>query len=63
MILAKKLVNYQFAGKFNEVEDKAELFAYKSDDKKIPFFIVKEFKGKDLVGITYEQLLPYALTK
>ena len=61
VVLAKKLVNYQFAGKFNEVKDKAELYAYKSDDKKIPYFIIKEFIGKDLVGITYEQLLPYAL--
>ena len=23
--------------------------------------VLKEFKGKDLVGITYEQLLPYVL--
>ena len=61
VVLAKKLVNDQFAGKFVQVEDKAELYAYKSDDKKIPFFIIKEFIGKDLVGIKYEQLLPYAL--
>ncbi|OUR91609.1 isoleucine--tRNA ligase [Flavobacteriales bacterium 34_180_T64] len=61
VILAKKLVNYQFAGKFNQVEEKSELLAYNSGDKKIPFYVVKEFKGKDLVGITYEQLLPYAL--
>ncbi|MFD0834557.1 isoleucine--tRNA ligase [Mariniflexile aquimaris] len=61
VVLAKKLVSYQFAGKFNEVKDKAELYAYKSDDKKIPFFIIKQFIGKDLVGITYEQLLPYTL--
>ncbi|WP_033959813.1 isoleucine--tRNA ligase [Psychroserpens jangbogonensis] len=61
VILAKKLVNYQFSGKFNLVEDKSELLAYNSGDKKIPYFVVKEFKGKDLVGITYEQLLPYAL--
>ncbi|WP_132214241.1 isoleucine--tRNA ligase [Mariniflexile fucanivorans] len=61
VVLAKKLVNYQFAGKFVQVDNKAELYAYKSDDKKIPFFIIKEFIGKDLVGITYEQLLPYAL--
>lgn len=61
VILAKKLVNYQFSGKYNLVEDKSELLAYKSGDKKIPYFVVKEFVGKDLVGITYEQLLPYAL--
>ncbi|SFZ89799.1 isoleucyl-tRNA synthetase [Flaviramulus basaltis] len=61
VILAKKLVNYQFSGKFNKVEEKSELLAYKSGDKKIPFFVVKEFIGKDLVGIKYEQLLQYAL--
>ncbi len=61
VILAKKLVNYQFSGKFNLVETKAELLGYKEDDKKIPFYVVKEFIGKDLVGITYEQLLPYVL--
>jgi len=61
VILAKKLVNYQFSGKFNQVEEKSELLNYKSGDKKIPFYVVKEFVGKDLVGITYEQLLPYAL--
>ena len=61
VILAKKLVNYQFSGKFNQVEDKSALLTYNSGDKKIPFYIVKEFIGKDLVGITYEQLLPYTL--
>ena len=61
VILAKKLVPYQFAGKFNQVETKEELSGYNANDKKIPFFIVKEFIGKDLVGITYEQLLPYTL--
>jgi isoleucyl-tRNA synthetase len=61
VILAKKLVSYQFSGKFNQVEDKSELSAYNSGDKTIPFYVVKEFKGKDLVGIKYEQLLPYVL--
>ena len=61
VILAKPLVNNQFDGKFKRVETKPELLEYTSGDKKIPYFIVKEFKGKDLVGITYEQLLPYAL--
>ena len=61
VILAKKLVDYQFSGKFVKVEDQSELLSYKPEDKKIPYFIIKEFKGKDLVEITYEQLLPYAL--
>ncbi|XMO87723.1 isoleucine--tRNA ligase [Algibacter sp. AS12] len=61
VILAKALVNKQFDGKFKRVEDKAALLEYKDGDKKIPYFVVKEFKGADLVGIKYEQLLPYAL--
>ena len=61
VILAKNLVGKQFDGKFKKVETKPELIDYKEGDKKIPFYVVKEFKGKDLVGITYEQLLPYAL--
>ncbi|MBD0823522.1 isoleucine--tRNA ligase [Aestuariibaculum marinum] len=61
VVLAKKLVSYQFSGKFKQVEDQSEVAAYKEGDKKIPFYILKEFVGKDLVGITYEQLLPYAL--
>ena len=61
VVLAKKLVNYQFSGKFTQVNEKSDLLAYKSGDKKIPFYVVKEFKGIDLVGIKYEQLLNYAL--
>jgi len=62
VVLAKPLVGKQFAGKNNvQVETVEGLEAYNSGDKKIPYFIVKEFKGNDLVGIKYEQLLPYAL--
>ncbi|SDD66217.1 Isoleucyl-tRNA synthetase [Pricia antarctica] len=61
VILAKRLVNEQFSGKFLLVESKPELLEYTSGDKTIPFYVVKEFKGKDLVGIQYEQLLKYAL--
>ncbi|AQS94713.1 isoleucine--tRNA ligase [Polaribacter sp. BM10] len=60
VVLAKKLVGKQFGGKNNvEVETLEELKAYNAGDKKIPFYIVKEFVGKDLVGIKYEQLLDY----
>ena len=61
VVLAKKLVNHQFSGKFNQVENIEGLSSYKPNDKKIPYLILAECKGKDLVGITYEQLLPYAL--
>ncbi|CAL2086272.1 isoleucine--tRNA ligase [Tenacibaculum sp. 190524A05c] len=62
VVLAKNLVGKQFAGKkFNQVEDKSELLSYKDGDKVIPYFIVKEFVGADLVGIKYEQLIDYVL--
>ncbi|GAL66441.1 isoleucine--tRNA ligase [Jejuia pallidilutea] len=61
VVLAKKLVSYQFSGKFKQVEATDDVLAYKSGEKKIPFRIVAECKGTDLVGIKYEQLLPYAL--
>ncbi|NER17167.1 isoleucine--tRNA ligase [Spongiivirga citrea] len=60
VVLAKALVGKQFSGKFTQVEEKSDLFAYQDGDKKIPFYVVKEFKGKDLVEIKYEQLLDYA---
>ena len=61
VILAKALVGKQFSGKFTAVEVESELDSFKQGDKKIPYFIAKEFKGADLVGIRYEQLFPYAL--
>ncbi|WP_299321451.1 isoleucine--tRNA ligase [uncultured Maribacter sp.] len=61
VVLAKNLVGKQFSGKFKEVSEKAELLEYTSGDKKIPFYIVKEFKGKDLLGVRYEQLMDYVL--
>ena len=61
VVLAKSLVGKQFDGKYNKVESKSELLDYQDGDKKIPFYVVKAFKGADLVGITYEQLLNYAL--
>ncbi len=61
VILAKNLVAKQFAGKYNEVESKPELLDYSSGDKKIPFYVVKEFRGKDIIGIKYEQLIDYVL--
>jgi len=61
VILAKKLVSYQFSGKFYEVESVDDLKAFAEGDKQIPYIILKECKGEELVDIQYEQLLPYAL--
>lgn len=61
VILAKALVEKTFAGKYNKVESIDQLLTYSHDDKKIPYFIHSDFKGEELIGIRYEQLLSYAL--
>ncbi|WP_443937733.1 isoleucine--tRNA ligase [Pedobacter sp. MW01-1-1] len=61
VILAKPLIGKQFAGKYFLAESDTDLSAYQAEDKKIPYQIVKEFIGQDLVGIKYEQLLPFVL--
>lgn len=61
VVLAKKLVAKQFSGKFFEVATTEELSAYTAGDKKIPFAILSECKGADLVGVRYEQILKFAL--
>ncbi len=55
VILAKDLVGKYFPEKNKTVP----LADYKPGDKIIPFDVIKEFTGKDLVGIRYEQLMPY----
>ena len=62
VILAKKLVGKQFGGKNNfEVTSLDELNTYNAGDKKIPFRVLKECIGRDLVDIKYEQILDYCL--
>lgn len=60
VILAKNLVANQFSNKYEKVTNAEALDAYNKEDKNIPYFVVKEFKGSELVGIKYEQLLDYA---
>ncbi len=54
VILAEARVNAYF----NEKGRNADLDAYKPGDKVIPWHIVANYKGTDLVGIEYEQLMP-----
>ncbi|WPR72072.1 isoleucine--tRNA ligase [Flavobacterium sp. NG2] len=61
VILAKNLVGKQFGKGFFASEEAADFENYKAGDKKIPYQVVAEAKGADLVGIRYEQLLPLAL--
>jgi isoleucyl-tRNA synthetase len=60
VILAEKLVSYQFGRGYERVENESDLAKYSTVDKTIPYFVGPSCKGSDLVGIRYEQLLPYA---
>ena len=61
VVLAKNLVGKQFGGKYFVEESQADFASYTADYKKIPYEILAECKGSDLVGIRYEQLMPLAL--
>ncbi|PKB16871.1 isoleucine--tRNA ligase [Flavobacterium sp. 5] len=61
VILAKNLVGKQFGKGFFASTEAADFENFKEGDKKIPYQIVAEAKGADLVGIRYEQLLPFTL--
>ncbi|MEN9302849.1 MAG: hypothetical protein RL264_1278 [Bacteroidota bacterium] len=61
VILAKNLVGYQFGKGFQAVENEADLANYSAGDKTIPYFVTGTCLGKELVGIRYEQLMPYCL--
>ncbi|MDV6169582.1 isoleucine--tRNA ligase [Flavobacterium sp. DG1-102-2] len=61
VVLAKNLVGKQFGKNFVETSNEADFDAYNAGDKTIPYRIVAEIKGADLVGIRYEQLLPFVL--
>ena len=61
IVVAKELAAKQFDKKFRKAESQEDLQSYAEGDKKIPYLISEEsFKGSELVGIKYEQLLPYA---
>ncbi len=57
VILAENLVSKYFEAKSLELD----FSSFKFGDKLIPYKIINRFKGKELIGIKYKQLLPYAL--
>ncbi len=61
VILAEELVSEQFTERYVEVYNETALTSFAKGDKKIPFRILQTLRGRDLLGIRYEQLLPYAL--
>jgi isoleucyl-tRNA synthetase len=56
VILAKELLGKHFPEKNNELQFED----YKANDKAIPFKVINTFKGSELAGIQYQQLLPFA---
>lgn len=54
-ILAKARLNAYFAAESAELA----LDSYKQGDKVIPYKVIAEFTGADLVGMKYEQLFPW----
>ena len=55
VVLAKALLNSHFNPKAADLD----LDSYKPGDKLIPYKMVGEYKGSDLVGMEYEQLIPW----
>ncbi|MCD7710453.1 MAG: isoleucine--tRNA ligase, partial [Porphyromonadaceae bacterium] len=55
VVLAKSLVNSHF----NPKAANLPLDSYKPGDKLIPYKVIAEYKGEDLVGMEYEQLIPW----
>ena len=60
VILAENLVCKQLTGRYKHVENEEEIEQYAKGNKYIPYRIDRKFKGSDILGIRYEQLLPYA---
>ncbi|SUP54435.1 Isoleucine--tRNA ligase [Weeksella virosa] len=61
VVLAKALLSKQFTKPYHLAETEEDFTDYTAGNKTIPYRIIREIKGKDLVGIRYEQLLPWAL--
>ncbi|RQP09671.1 MAG: isoleucine--tRNA ligase [Chryseobacterium sp.] len=60
IILAKVLLEKNFGKKyFAGTED--DVANFKPEDKKIPYRVLNEFKGSELAGTEYEQLVPWFL--
>jgi isoleucyl-tRNA synthetase len=55
VVMAKERVNAYFKAE----GENSPLEGYKAGDKIIPYKIIGEYKGMDLVGMEYEQLMPY----
>ncbi|MEY5068213.1 MAG: hypothetical protein RLZ47_75 [Bacteroidota bacterium] len=55
VVLAKELLPKYFKAE----GENADFAAFKAGNKMIPWSVVASFKGKDLLGLRYHQLMPY----
>lgn len=55
IIMATELIGTLFSSENSNLD----ISDFNPEDKKIPFKIIGEYTGEELVGINYEQLLPY----
>ncbi len=56
VILAKDLVSKHFS---SDYEGSEAVSQYEPGQKSLPYEVLAEYKGADLLGLTYEQLLPW----
>ncbi len=54
VVVAKELLSSVFSSPYVELSDLSD------DKKQIPYSVVQEFKGSELIGLRYNQLLPVA---
>ena len=54
VVVAKELLNSVFSVPYVDVSDLSD------DKKQVPYKVVQEFKGSELIGLRYKQLLPIA---
>ena len=59
VVIAKALVGKQFTKKFFAAEIEEDFANFSASDKKIPFQILSEFKGSELLELRYEPVIDY----
>ena len=59
VVCAKALVGKQFTKKFFAAESEEDFANFSASDKKIPYQILSEFKGSDLLELRYEPVIDY----
>lgn len=59
VVCAKALVGKQFTKKFFATESEEDFTNFSESDKKIPYQIISEFKGSELLELRYEPVIDY----